>query len=505
MVPGIGTSDLLMKSKIRNRQDRRPPRTRQWLGSLRRPLRSFETLERRFLLSDATPTPKPTVEIIRGLNPQLETQVPTLLNLNPPPTVVVGPNPIGVDALSLGGDSFSLDPGAGMPQIRVGLLLSPDENGASGLLEVANLSGDLYYDVSLKNVDSVHASLPIPSNSVTPATLDIDLLISPSSSTAKKTGSFEIFVYWNQQNPPNEPTHQIQPQSLPSPTSTPSSGTGSSMAATSPSPLYPSFSATMNYPTTETGSSRGADNIPKAPDVSNPVPSASSGSGSGSGSASGSVESRPPVASSPISMASQVLSNSQGSTAHTANVGPLPLSATTPDGGIFAFPNAGSRETELDIEPTTTLEPMPIPVAGDAFLRYVIQTIRPRLGREWPTLSDPRILKAPVVGPSDLDRSSEPIDAGAVILAPLSAMVNPSRSEKDSRQTGSATSANRPGDLSRTIRVGPSIAATLIGTASLFFSLVAPDCDTRLTALREEESRRKRINSSKRRQESEPF
>jgi hypothetical protein len=499
-----------MKSKTPNRPDRRTRRALQRLkGPARHPSRSFEVLESRFLLSDATPAPNPVAIV------QIQTVNLKIVDLSPTPldttSSVVGPSSLAIDELSLQDDSFSLAAGDDFPAVQVGLLLSPSQDEATGLLQVSSTSGQLYYNVPLSNVEALHAELPIPSAQATPSTLGIDLLVSPPGPGSNEPGSFQVSIYWNQDVPANDPLSLSQPQAIESPPP-PQGPVGSPAIGSSPllyqpsQPSYPSITVTQNLPAFVPPTSNVGDVASKPEGGTIPLTGQTPGS-AGSSTTSGTFSSKSPGAAATSSISDLPTTNPSGTGNRAAIVGPLPLSAPTPDGGIFAYPNASSRVSDPAIEPTTTIEPSPVNSA-EIEPRFLFEAIRRAFGGGLPVMRVPPNLKAPVSRPSDLELSSEPSEAGELALPLISELARLGESSQPTRQTRLLTAPERSGGSSRTVRVSPSIAAALIVTASLFFGLVAPDCAATLSDLSlEERSIERRLWSvltSKRRRAIEP-
>jgi hypothetical protein len=494
-----------MKSKTPNRPDRRTRRALLRLkGPARHPYRSFEILESRFLLSDATPAPNAIVQI-QTVNLKIVDQSPTLLATT---SSVVGPSSLAIDALSLQDDSFSLAAGDDFPAVQVGLLLSPSQDEATGFLQVSSTSGLLYYNVPLSNVEAIHAELPIPSAQATPQTLGIDLLVSPSGPGSNEPGSFQVSIYWNQDVPANDPLSLSQPQAIESP-APPQGPAGSPAIGSSPllyQPSYPSITVTQNLPAFVASTSQVGDVASKPEGGTIPLTGQTPGS-AGSSTYSGTFSSKSPGAAATSSISDLPTTNPSGTGNRAAIVGPLPLSAPTPDGGIFAYPNSSPRVSDPAIEPTTTLETSPVNSA-EIEPRFLFEAVRRAFGGGLPVMRVPPSLKVPVSRPSDLELSSEPSEAGDLALPLISELARLGESSQPTRQTRWLTAPERSGGSSRTVRVGPSIAAALIVTAGLFFGLVAPDCAARLADLSlEERSIERRLWSvltSKRRRAIEP-
>jgi hypothetical protein len=473
--------------KIRTK-DRLKNRKRQASDGLnrpiRRPARSFELLESRFLLSDATPALKPVVEVSpNGLN--FVTLYPKGLNSSQNP--VVGPSPVAVDSLSLDDDAFVLASGGGMPAVRVDLLLSPNQQSVNGELLVSSGSGTLLYDVPLTDVDSLRAELPISSGLATASTLNIDLLVIHPLAGKTTVPSFQLAIYWNQDVPPNDPFPQLLPQALTVPSPPPSGVmTPGIPAAWNSTPSFPSLSVTVplpNFlPTTILSPKSGDGAVPPAdPSTGNSVKAGGlpPGPSAGSKNSGASTDLGSPATDPAIS------SHSAGVSDRPAVVGPLPLSNPTPDGGIFGHANASTTDAEPTVLQTQTIEPLPVAGPRDA-PQNLVEVIRRAFGQSLPVVPLPLPLKAPVIPPSEIELSSEPTQSGAILLPPISALARPEVHSRLSDRNNVLTTLEGSSKPRKLIPVGPGIVMGLMVTVGLVFGLVAPQCAARLASLRDE-------------------
>src|SRR6185312_9335459 len=157
--PRPGAGDPRMKSMIRKRPGRWERRAQARPSPpARRPARSFEALEPRFLLSDAGSEPKPVVSM-ETTDRKIVQEVPVLLSEKP----VVGPLPSALIGPTLRDDSFSLPAGSGVPTVQVDLLWPDSSDKSGGQLVVSDGSGQVLYNLSLTDVEGLRAELPIPS------------------------------------------------------------------------------------------------------------------------------------------------------------------------------------------------------------------------------------------------------------------------------------------------------------------------------------------------------
>ncbi len=459
------------------------------LRAIRRPVRSFETLESRMLLSDATPTPKPFVDLTANLV-KVEAYYPTLVE---PSSAVVGPSSQTTTATGLQDDWFALAPSAATPAVRVDLLLAPDQTNANGQLLVSSGAGQLLYRVPLANVEALHAELPIPTDpATTPSTLGIDLLVTHQSAGPAIPGLIHLAIYWNDEIPANDPFPRQQPQNLNSPVSgSPVLGpvvSSPSLFGVSYSPWVatvlsmPSFGPTMG---STDGVTSGPTSSDDPSDLIGRTPIAPIRPGPSSESQSGSAD---PRSSGLIGLYPTDRSTASGTPLppiRSANVGPLPLSGPTPDGGIFAHPNRKQSDAENGLQTNLTVELEPV-IEPEKKVEKPIDHVSadPLLPLPVPFVLVRR--KLPVALKSDVELSSEASASGPFLLpqlADLSNAAGPVRSQASDRESEIQSVGRRP-DAS--LRIGPSIAGVLVSAVSLFCCLIGPDCESSLAAWRKE-------------------
>jgi hypothetical protein len=497
---------------LRLRRRRRPTRHRPRAG---REAHSFEALEVRLLLSTSVPGSSTQASGLLPLPADVAAQLPA------------GPYAPSNGAGALSGsngtrdDSYTLDAGDGNPTIQVDLIWPEGAYPLDGNLLVSDASGTALYDVPLTGVHSIDASLPIPSPGGGSSNLVIKLQIDGTASDASSAGTYHLEVHWARSTQAVGTTGSSSPDSQETGTST---GTGSGDSGENASPGRHRISVTRSLPPVTpppsntpggmtgggggsggdgggggggagsgdggggSGSSTGTGVVPIVPpparivvipSVPSTIPSSSPGTNpttsgsvsSGSASASASLSQSPsPSIQVPLPSASGLGQSSIGGVgSRPAIVGPLPLSGSVPDGGIFAYhPGQGSDNDPLRSTPSIASRSDTLEAPEDSPRR------RPRgielpnsleFPGEWPSIALP----------FGFETAGSLSSTGAAFLPPLGQPVVAGVARQP-EQGG----ASRWIILYSKMKPRTSLAALLFGSTSLFFGLVAPDCVARL-------------------------
>ena len=494
--PGPGAVDARMKFIIRKSRalwgGRAPGHRRP---KARRAARSFECLEGRLLLSGADPSPKPVV-VIETTHRQFLQETPAPAPNNPRGQVPTGPLssvPVARD------DSFTLPEGGGGPSIRVDLLWPEGRGPSNGHLIVSDSTGKVHYDLLLTGIEGLHAELPIPSKAGALATIDVDLQIHRPGPDEPSPGSYRVAIYDKQSLATVVPPRPPSLDTVSKPSTEPPE---SSWSPHLPAPDYPLISATRSLPPLSPGVNcgdqvgrPGSDNpsglmyapVPTSPQKAVGIPSGPSAgpavtltsasmSSSNPGPSLHAVQ-VPTTAGRGPGEDGKLLNDEGGPGSRPALVGPLPLSGSTPDGGIFAFPNGSSRGSSDPFEATFTMAP--VPEADDAPIVPPSGTPRPSVDRSPPILGGDGKGRLSVAGPSEFGGVMPPLATGLAFLPPLDGLAEPVPAESRGRPMASSSPVPRPYPDDAT-RPRLSLEGVLIGSAWLFLGLVTPTCVARL-------------------------
>ena len=167
-----------------------------------------------------------------------------------------------------------------------------------------------------------------------------------------------------------------------------------------------------------------------------------------------------------------------------AILGPLPLSGSTPDGGIFAYPYGQARGQTNPIRETLTIEQSP--ETGDA---PGSSETRLLVGERGSAVDDLESSRPSIARDFESEMQGSPLSTGAVILPSMAAIAEIRIPRASSGEVASRAPA--PHDRSRP---RTSVVALMLGSAGLFFGLIAPDCVTRLTAWQDDRRWRRKVS-----------
>ena len=452
---------------------------------------SFESLEGRFLLSGIAPVIKPIL-VIETTNRQVVQETPAPVFPDPPAQVTTASLLPATAAAR--DDSFSLPAGDGKPSVHLDLLWPEAPDPSDVHLIVSDSTGNVRYDLPLAGVQGLHAELPMPSSNGNSTTVEVDLRIHPAGPESPSSGSYRVAIYWGREFGKVEPP---QPQGLgmhPKPASGPTEATGL------PAPAYPSITATRDLPSYSAFANANLGDPGGHPDSGGPPgsigppvfspppriiesrPGPSSGpivttsaatSSSASSPASNSVQ-VPPSTNHGPGDGTNLLKGEGGQGSRPAAVGPLPLSGSTPDGGIFAYPYGTSRGVSDPFEATFTMAPAP---EADG-IEKASHEVSPRRS---PSIPFDDEATPSIARPFDLDMSTAPAASGAASLPPFASLAEPGPPGASARAVASRSYQARPYQYG-SARPRLSLEGVLIGSAWLFLGLVAPSCVARLTS-----------------------
>ena len=455
----------------------------------RRAARSFESLETRLLLSETAQVLKPVV-VIETTDRKVVEESPAPAPARHQSQKVTGP--LSVATSPERDDAFTLPSGEGEPTVLVDLLWPEGSDPSDGHLLVSDAKGKVFYDLPLTGVQMLHAELPMPAGRGASPTLDVDLAIHRASAGSDSSGSYQVAIYWGQSS--KAAFSDFTPGSAP-PATLPAAPTDLLAAA------YPSLTATRNLPlsasTSDTFSQSGGRIGAGDPSSFIGPPSSPKMSGVPAGPMTGPLATTPTSGSSTTSTPSPAPTSSPavpiqvpgegskpssgeaGQGSRPAVVGPLPLNGSSPDGGIFAFPNGPSRGSNDPFQETFTTTPAP---PEDGTMEPSHDRPAPRSARfAWPIPTGPRAVRSSFASPFVQELEAAAPSTGIAYLPPIEGLAG-NRPARASSQVKPSKSHEVRTSLADETRPRASLGATLLGSASLLLGLFAPGGIDRLTS-----------------------
>ena len=474
---------------------------------------AFEPLEERFLLSGLVDGPVLDRSHLLPLPASVISQLPA----GPRTTSTTDTDP--VETFLFRDDTYTLKSIDGQPSVRVDLIWPEGPDPSAGRLLVSDDSGLVLYVVPLSGLEGINAILPIPTSQGGSSNLDVSLQINLPTSGSSSAGSYRISIYWVQTNSTSaslvatpQPSAASTPQAsgltplgaststqangalqtppIPSVFGTPTGPAPTNTDAGPPSPR-PTLTATKDLPTPiplptnpgPAGLTGGSGSGNSVVALSDPalsravvIPTAPM-AGLSSAATSSAASTSPATFEVPLPSTSGSLSGSAEG-GRPAVVGPLPLSGSSPDGGIFAYGQAKGPGDPFRAIFTTAATPDTLD--GPDSLASSPSRLRSR-GYAVPVPWEGPGLGASIARSLDLELAGTPSATGSAFL-PMLLPVAEARVGRDSHRSA----ASRWPILYARIKPRTSIAALVFGSAGLFFGLVAPDCVVRLGTWKED-------------------